>query len=283
MTERDDKTSAERMFLIRESIIEFLCGSAPHPLTGQWFGEGEDSGRGRYWWRTTLRAEAEPQDHIATAGNIADRLAGSGKGIEALERELLEEAYTLFSDDPETDETGTDAWAWKEKTRWHLKGLCPRPFDGDDGSQKACIEKGHCGCVYSTLARSAARLTTEPGHTPNGTDLIGLADRIKKCRGDQDAAAFGFHVFLYRHESIDVENALRSTSISATERTPIVLPDGWSVERVEDRVILGHPRKGFYAAKDNPDNVAETVLAFFAEDCLHHLDGSAVDTKKGSL
>jgi len=49
-------------------------------------------------------------------------------------------------------------------------------------------------------------------HTPGGTDLQGIADRIKQTRGTQDAAAFGFHVFLYRHESIDVEAALRSAS-----------------------------------------------------------------------
>ena len=209
-----DKPSAERMFLIRESIIEFLCGSAPHPLTGQWFGEGEDSGRGRYWWRTTLRAEAEPQDHIATAGNIADRLAGSGKGIEALERELLEEAYTLFSDDPETDETGTDAWAWKEKTRWHLKGLCPRPFDGDDGSQKACIEKGHCGCVYSTLARSAVERTSACS-----ADTIGFAQQwADALAAEVICEEFGERRAILQ-KRYDAINGLLAFARSATERT----------------------------------------------------------------
>lgn len=26
-------------------------------------------------------------------------------------------------------------------------GLCMRPWTGDDGTQKKCIENGHCGCV----------------------------------------------------------------------------------------------------------------------------------------
>lgn len=46
-------------------------------------------------------------------------------------------------------------------------------------------------------------------HIPNQTDLAGIADRIKKFRDESDgAAAFGF--MLYRHESIDVEAALRA-------------------------------------------------------------------------
>jgi hypothetical protein len=26
-------------------------------------------------------------------------------------------------------------------------GYCLRPWPGDDGTQKNCIENGHCGCV----------------------------------------------------------------------------------------------------------------------------------------
>lgn len=46
-------------------------------------------------------------------------------------------------------------------------------------------------------------------HTPGQTDLVGIADRIKKCREAAGDAA-GFGVMLYWHESIDVEAALRA-------------------------------------------------------------------------
>ncbi len=57
-------------------------------------------------------------------------------------------------------------------------------------------------------------------HIPGRTDLSGIADRIKSTRGTQDAAAFGFHVFLYRHESIDVESTLRHQWVRVEDRLP---------------------------------------------------------------
>lgn len=45
-------------------------------------------------------------------------------------------------------------------------------------------------------------------HKPGMTDFVGIADRIKKFREEGgEAAAFGF--IFYKHESIDVEAALR--------------------------------------------------------------------------
>jgi hypothetical protein len=58
-------------------------------------------------------------------------------------------------------------------------------------------------------------MSTHDKHVPGLTHLPGIADRIKDQRGKQDAAAFGFYVFLYQHESIDVEAALRGCTPSA--------------------------------------------------------------------
>lgn len=27
-----------------------------------------------------------------------------------------------------------------------LPAMCPAPFRGDDGTERQCIERGHCGC-----------------------------------------------------------------------------------------------------------------------------------------
>ena len=43
--------------VLRRSFLEYLHGSAPHPDHGEWFGEGEDKARGRWWWRHALTAE----------------------------------------------------------------------------------------------------------------------------------------------------------------------------------------------------------------------------------
>lgn len=81
------------------------------------------------------------------------RASGGGEApqqsvVSRLDRELLQEAYALFSVDDY--DVGTDEWAWLERTRWHVNGLCPRPIDDDDGTQKVCIANGHCGCVYGS-------------------------------------------------------------------------------------------------------------------------------------
>ena len=58
----------------------------------------------------------------------------------------------------------------------------------------------------------------QEAHTPGRTDLAGVAARIKAQRDKQIPEHNGFEVWLYRHESIDVEAALRGTP-SATGLT----------------------------------------------------------------
>jgi hypothetical protein len=46
-------------YVVRKEIMDFLHGIAPHPETGVWFGDGEETNKGRYWWRRILRDEIE--------------------------------------------------------------------------------------------------------------------------------------------------------------------------------------------------------------------------------
>lgn len=54
-------------------------------------------------------------------------------------------------------------------------------------------------------------------HVPNQTDLAAIADRIKRCREDMSSDALAFVVLFYKHESIDVEAALRRAARPAAE------------------------------------------------------------------
>jgi hypothetical protein len=55
----DQPEAAATGYVVRKEIMDFLHGIAPHPETGVWFGDGEETNKGRYWWRRILRDEIE--------------------------------------------------------------------------------------------------------------------------------------------------------------------------------------------------------------------------------
>lgn len=60
--------------VIRTGVLEYLLGTAQHPDTGAWFGDGEYAHSARFWWRKELREatifNAAPQvpESVRTGG-----------------------------------------------------------------------------------------------------------------------------------------------------------------------------------------------------------------------
>lgn len=150
---------ATRTMVERDALESALSATQPSDPDGYAVVLDDKASSPRGYWFAYAYIDED------TAAKTAEQVKGRVQPIffapasttqHRLDRELLQEAFDLFSEDAKAQETGADAWAWKERAHWHLQGLCPRPFPEDDGTQKDCNAKGNCGCVYNTSAPVSA-------------------------------------------------------------------------------------------------------------------------------
>lgn len=48
-------------------------------------------------------------------------------------------------------------WNEAEQVFDVIPGMCPYPWQGDDGTATQCVDRGHCGCDESAGLRVCAR------------------------------------------------------------------------------------------------------------------------------